>query len=78
MTVTLLNPMTQTILVVDDEAKLRDMLRVYLEQEGYRVVRFWNSEINDNLTGVLERIYVELYGSREAEAVSLKHQRRRR
>lgn len=30
--------MTQTILVVDDEAKLRDMLRLYLEQEGYRVV----------------------------------------
>jgi DNA-binding response OmpR family regulator len=30
--------MGQTILVVDDEAKLRDMLRVYLEQEGYHVV----------------------------------------
>src|SRR5262245_21921364 len=30
--------MTQTILVVDDEAKLRDMIRLYLEQEGYRVV----------------------------------------
>ncbi len=30
--------MTQTILVVDDEAKLRNMLRLYLEQEGYRVV----------------------------------------
>jgi DNA-binding response OmpR family regulator len=30
--------MTQTILVVDDETKLRDMLRLYLEQEGYRVV----------------------------------------
>ena len=30
--------MTQTILVVDDEANLRTMLRVYLEQEGYRVV----------------------------------------
>ncbi|MBC8074485.1 MAG: response regulator transcription factor [Chloroflexales bacterium] len=29
--------MAQTILVVDDEANLRDMLRVYLEQEGYRV-----------------------------------------
>jgi len=28
----------QTILVVDDERKLREMLRVYLEQEGYRVV----------------------------------------
>jgi DNA-binding response OmpR family regulator len=30
--------MAQTILVVDDEVKLRDMIRVYLEQEGYRVV----------------------------------------
>lgn len=30
--------MPKTILVVDDEAKLRDMLRLYLEQEGYRVV----------------------------------------
>src|SRR6266542_2419219 len=30
--------MTQTIMVVDDEHKLRDLIRVYLEQEGYRVV----------------------------------------
>lgn len=30
--------MAQKILVVDDEAKLREMIRVYLEQEGYRVV----------------------------------------
>jgi len=30
--------MTQTILVVDDEKKLRDLIRVYLEQEGYHVV----------------------------------------
>ncbi len=30
--------MAQTILVVDDEAKLRDMIRLYLEQDGYRVV----------------------------------------
>ncbi|MBK6433375.1 MAG: response regulator transcription factor [Anaerolineae bacterium] len=30
--------MPQTILVVDDETRLRTMLRVYLEQEGYRVV----------------------------------------
>ena len=29
----------QTILVVDDEAKLRELIRVYLEQEGYRVVQ---------------------------------------
>jgi DNA-binding response OmpR family regulator len=30
--------MAQTILLVDDEQKLRDLIRVYLEQEGYRVV----------------------------------------
>lgn len=34
--------MAQTILIVDDEAKLRDLLRVYLEQEGYRVVEASN------------------------------------
>lgn len=34
--------MTQTIMVVDDEAKLRDMIRLYLEQEGYRVVEAGN------------------------------------
>lgn len=34
--------MAQTILVVDDEAKLRKMLRVYLEQEGYAVVEAAN------------------------------------
>jgi CheY-like chemotaxis protein len=34
--------MAPTILVVDDEKKLRDMLRVYLEQEGYRVVEAGN------------------------------------
>ncbi|MFN8474939.1 MAG: response regulator transcription factor [Anaerolineae bacterium] len=34
--------MIQTILVVDDETKLRQMIRVYLEQEGYRVVEAAN------------------------------------
>jgi DNA-binding response OmpR family regulator len=34
--------MAQTILLVDDEAKLRDMIRVYLEQEGYHVVEAGN------------------------------------
>ncbi len=32
----------QTVLIVDDERKLRDMIRVYLEQEGYRVVEAAN------------------------------------
>ncbi len=30
--------MSQTILVVDDEANLREMVRLYLEREGFRVV----------------------------------------
>ena len=34
--------MTQTILVVDDETKLREMLRTYLRQEGFRVVEASN------------------------------------
>lgn len=44
--------MTQTILVVDDEAKLRDLIRVYLEQEGYRVVEAGNGR---------EALYVARY-----------------
>jgi len=60
----------------EDDTTKRDIERQrWLESEGYRVVRFWNSEINSDLTAVLERIYVELYGSREAEATPLKHRR---
>jgi very-short-patch-repair endonuclease len=60
----------------EDEAAVKDRVRQsWLEREGYRVIRFWNSDINSNLEGVLERIYIELYGSREAEPVQLKHQR---
>jgi very-short-patch-repair endonuclease len=62
----------------DDETARRDRERqTWLEHEGYRVVRFWNSEINGDLNAVMERIYVELYGSREAETTPLKRHRRR-
>jgi len=44
--------MAQTILVVDDEVRLRDMLRVYLEKEGYRVVEAGNGR---------EALYVARY-----------------
>ncbi len=36
--------MAQTILVVDDESRLRSMIRAYLEQEGYRVVEAGNGQ----------------------------------
>ncbi len=34
--------MTQTILVVDDERKLREMIRIYLQQEGYHTAEAGN------------------------------------
>jgi very-short-patch-repair endonuclease len=62
----------------DDDTAQRDRERqLWLEQQGYRVVRFWNSEITEDLTAVLERIYVELYGSREGKVEPMKHRRRR-
>jgi very-short-patch-repair endonuclease len=62
----------------EDETAERDRKReLWLEQQGYRVVRFWNSEITDDLAAVLERIYVEVHGSREATVEPMKHQRRR-
>jgi very-short-patch-repair endonuclease len=62
----------------EDETAKRDRVRQrWLEQEGYRVIRFWNSEITGDLTAVLERIYIELHGSRDAEIEPMKHRRRR-
>ena len=60
----------------EDGVAERDLERQrWLENEGYCVIRFWNSEVAANLTAVLERIYIELYGSREAETTPLKHRR---
>ena len=44
---------------------------LWLEKEGYRVIRFWNSELTDNLNGVLDTIYAALYGSLQTEALAL-------
>jgi DNA-binding response OmpR family regulator len=44
--------MAQTVLIVDDERKLREMLRLYLEQDGYRVVEAGNGR---------EALYVARY-----------------
>jgi len=50
----------------------------WLEAEGYRVIRFWNGEVRDNLEGVLDTIYNALYGALDAEAVPFVHERRKR
>ncbi len=33
---------------------------IYLENNGYTVLRFWNNEVNNNLNGVLELIKTNL------------------
>ncbi|MDF0493751.1 endonuclease domain-containing protein [Bradyrhizobium yuanmingense] len=63
----------------EDGVAERDRARqLWLENEGYRVLRFWNSEIATDLTAVMERIYVELYGSPEAETMHLAHRRKQK
>jgi very-short-patch-repair endonuclease len=60
----------------DEPVKSRDEVRTrWLEQEGYRVIRFWNNDLTKSLDGVLEAIYAALYGSRDSEAFVLKHKR---
>jgi len=61
----------------EDATAARDSERqAWLEQEGYRVVRFWNSDVARDLDAVMEKIYVEMYGARESVAAQLKHHRR--
>ncbi len=57
---------SQDEVVTKDEARTR-----WLEKEGYRVVRFWNAELSENMNGVLDTLYAALYGSPPSEAVAL-------
>lgn len=44
-----------------DEQASQDAARtVVLSTKGYRVLRFWNNEVNENIDGVLEAIRLEL------------------
>jgi very-short-patch-repair endonuclease len=62
----------------DDATAGRDSKRqAWLEQEGYRVIRFWNSDVTGDLNAVLERIYLEVHGALDAEPSPLRHHRRR-
>ena len=47
---------------VDSESGRRRSLE--LAQHGYRVIRFWNTEVTENLEGVLETIRQALESSR--------------
>jgi very-short-patch-repair endonuclease len=61
----------------EDATAERDRERqTWLEREGYRVLRFWNSEIARELNAVMDRIYAEVHGAMDAEPLPLKHHRR--
>ncbi len=49
----------------------------WLEREGYRVIRFWNNEISENIIGILETIHIALFGSLNSDAIEFKHERKR-
>ncbi len=41
--------------------RLKDQRRTqFMEQEGFRVIRFWDNEVFENITGVLETILKHL------------------
>lgn len=43
------------------EGQARDRIRTaFLENEGFRVIRFWNQDVYDNLEGVLETIWLAI------------------
>ena len=54
--------MTEKLLIELDggghaEQKTKDRRREeYLQRSGYRVLRFWNTEVFENLSGVLEKV----------------------
>jgi very-short-patch-repair endonuclease len=58
-----------------DAHAARDMCRDdKLARNGFRVLRFWNSDIDRNLTGVLEaidRALAEVYPTRPPSAATL-------
>ena len=54
----------------------RDAARTaWLASQGYRVMRFWNSDVTANIDGVLHRIYNAVHGS--GDPAWTKHKRSR-
>lgn len=77
-------PAARLIIEVDgsqhgsEHGRARDKKRTqWLASEGYRVIRFWNSDITQNVDGVMESVYAALYGSLASERHAFKHERSR-
>ena len=51
-----------------DQAHYDNERSLYLAQRGFKVIRFWNNEVINNIEGVLEKIYLvilEITGKEE-------------
>ena len=47
-----------------DEAEARDLIRTSeIQRCGFRVIRFWNHEVIEQLDEVIEKIWNELYAA---------------
>lgn len=45
----------------EDIARAKDEIRnIFFKNKGYKILRFWNNEIDNNLEGVLETIRLAL------------------
>jgi len=44
----------------EDNRVYDDVRTAYLNDQGYKVTRFWNNEVMKNISGVLEQIISEL------------------
>ena len=45
---------------LDNRAEYDAERTAHLEREGLKVLRFWNSEVHENIDGVMEAIYLAL------------------
>ncbi len=45
----------------------------WLKSQGFRVLRFWNNEVEMNLEGVKESIYNAISGNGEPPTLALPH-----
>ena len=55
----------------DDAGRAHDEIRdAVLRREGFHVLRFWNDEVNTNIDGVMETIFLALAAAAPTRAPS--------
>jgi very-short-patch-repair endonuclease len=47
-------------LIQESAINLTNKRSLFLEQRGFKVIRFWNNDVVENIEGVLEAIYLAI------------------